>query len=278
MADQRKGGIGWTDETWNPVRGCSRISEGCRNCYAEAVAARFSGLAPDGRPLAYHGLARMTPSGPRWTGALRLVPERLEDPVRWQRPRMVFVNSMSDLFHESLGFDVVQAVFDVIFRAPRHTYQILTKRAKRMAEVLRFVRTPTGLKWEDGPSKNVWIGVSAEDQANAEERVPRLLETPAALRFLSVEPLLGPVDLSPWLGPAQLARGVRPGVDWVIVGAESGPDARPMDLDWARAVRDQCARAGVPFFLKQAVVDGRLVKEPELDGRRWTELPGTKAA
>lgn len=266
-----KTGIEWTESTWNPVRGCSRTSEGCRNCYAELVAARFSGPG-----LPYKGVARMTPSGPRWTGDLRLIERHLEDPIRWQRPRMIFVNSMSDLFHEKMPFDWIQAVFDVIFRAPRHTYQILTKRADVMAKKLRFVRTPIGMKWEDGPNPNVWIGVSVEDQENAEARIPRLIETPAAVRFLSVEPLLGRVDLSKWLAPRLLNRGSVPGIDWVIVGCESGADARPMDMDWARAVRDQCLEAKVPFFLKQAMVSGRLEKLPELDGRRWDEFPARK--
>jgi len=262
-------GIEWTDASWNPVRGCTRISEGCRNCYAERVAARFSGFDKNGKPQPYHGLAKMTPSGPRWTGEIKLVPKHLEDPVRWKRPRRIFVNSMSDLFHESLGVDSIQAVFDVIFRAKHHTYQILTKRAKRMFEVMPHVRYATGKKWEVCPEPNVWLGVSVEDQENAETRIPWLVETPAAVRFLSVEPLLAPVDLSQWLIPKRLDRGI----NWVILGCESGPDARPMDLNWARAVRDQCALANVPFFLKQVMRSGRIDKLPELDGRRWEEFP-----
>jgi len=278
-----KTGIEWTEATWNPVRGCSRISEGCRNCYAELVAARFSGPG-----LPYEGLARMTPSGPRWTGDLQLIDKHLEDPIRWQRPRKIFVNSMSDLFHEKMPFDWIQAIFDVMFSAKRHTYQILTKRADVMAQKLRFVRTPLGTKWEDCPDRNIWIGISVENQEAADTRLPYLRETPAAVRFLSVEPLIEKVDLRKWLRPVTLNRGPMPGVDWVIVGAESGGGARPMELDWARDVRDQCAEAGVPFFLKQGnmltqpvevpELAGRVVDLPVLDGRTWAQFPKTEAA
>jgi protein gp37 len=269
--------IEWTDKVWNPFRGCSRISKGCGGpgphggCYAELMAARFSGPG-----LPFRTFARMTPSGPRWTGKIGLMQEKLEDPLHWRQPCKIFVNSMSDLFHERAAPDMIQAVFDVIFKARQHTYQILTKRAQRMAKIMPHIRFPGGMKWEDCPEPNVLLGVSVEDQEAAELRIPHLLETPAAVRFLSVEPLLGPVDLSRWVAPKRLNRGWVPGIDWVIVGAESGPRARPMEDDWARSVRDQCAAAGVKFFLKQAVRKGQLVKLPKLDGRRWREFPEVK--
>lgn len=278
MGDQRKGGISWTDQTWNPIRGCSRVSQGCVNCYAESMAARFSG---PGQP--YEGLARMTPSGARWTGEVRLVEEHLADPLRWKRPRRVFVNSMSDLFHEKLAFEDISAVFRTCMFAERHTFQILTKRPGRMLEYVEHVtrRKPAhgpadgerilGQQW---PLPNVWLGVSVEDQKTADERIPLLLQCPAAVRWVSYEPALGPVDFSfpqslfpegpsrccydmdcgclgmptdppPWFFP----KGE--GIDWIVVGGESGPHARPFDLAWARSIVEQCAAAGVACFVKQ---------------------------
>ena len=258
MGDQRKGGISWTDQTWNPIRGCSRVSQGCVNCYAESMAARFSG---PGQP--YEGLARMTPSGARWTGEVRLVEEHLADPLRWKRARRVFVNSMSDLFHEKLAFEDVSAVFRTCMFAEHHTFQILTKRPGRMLEYVEHVtrRKPAhgpadgdrilGQRW---PLPNVWLGVSVEDQKTADERIPILLQCPAAVRFVSYEPALGVIDFRPWLGQigelgAWTGFGQR--LDWVIVGGESGPHARPFDLAWARSIVEQCAAAGVACFVKQ---------------------------
>lgn len=213
MSDKTK--ISWTDSTWNPIRGCSRVSEGCRNCYAESVAARFSG---PGMP--YEGLARRTSTGePRWTGDVRLVEKALEQPLRWKRPRKIFVSSMSDLFHERLNNDDIDRVFAVMMLAPHHTFQVLTKRPHRMraymrapnlyqrildaAREFRDRRSPLDSVPISNPSlfpaRHVWLGVSVENQATADERIPPLLDTPAAVRFLSCEPILGPVDLSPWL-------------------------------------------------------------------------------
>ncbi len=281
-------------KTWNPIRGCSRISEGCRHCYAERIAARFSG---PGRP--YEGLAKSRPEA-RWTGEVRFVADHLADPLRWREPRRIFVNSMSDLFHEKLTNEQIAAVFGVMAVAPRHTFQLLTKRARRMREwfewaddngaastnalagtggapdawktvrgclleaakhIVDFDRHDVGVAW---PLPNVWIGVSVENQVAADERIPELLETPAAVHFLSCEPLLGASDVIGRLDPGRCdcepcrmtsirCTASRHPIDWVIAGCESGPGARPCDVAWLRSLRDQCAAAGVPFFLKQAI-------------------------
>jgi len=262
-------GISWTDATWNPVRGCSRVSEGCRNCYAERVAARFSG---PGQP--YEGLADRERAGSKWTGEVRIVPEHLADPLRWKRPRRIFVNSMSDLFHEKLSNEDIAAIFGVMAAAPQHTFQVLTKRAERMREWFEWMAleenwSPTAtMHVEAGPHldddeddtlaerildaewplPNVWLGVSVENQ-DAAKRIQHLLATPAAVRFLSCEPLIGPIDL---LAASPNARSLVWDLDWIIGGCESGPGARACDVDWLRSLRDQCAMAAVPFFLKQA--------------------------
>jgi protein gp37 len=223
-----------------------------------------------------------------------LVKDKLAEPLHWRKPRRVFVNSMSDLFHEALPDVDIAKVLAVMVAAPWHTFQILTKRPERMRAWIDWsgrARHFVGA-W---PPKNVWLGVSVEDQATADERVPLLLQTPAAKRFVSYEPALGPVDFGRFL-PAVVARGAatmsaetvaalkelaRAAVkhvgwstlDWIIVGAESGPRARPFNPDWARSVRDQCQAAGAPFFYKQDAIKGRKVPTPELDGRRWMEFP-----
>jgi protein gp37 len=273
--------IEWTDESWNPVRGCSRISEGCRFCYAERQASRF-----ESGP--FHGFVKHH----RWTGEVALIHEKLNEPLRWRKPRVVFVNSMSDLFHERLPMEDVARIFAVMALAPQHIFQVLTKRPERMLNLLsddgfyqlvlqaadRDLRPwyPKlgGIGISCPPPRNVWLGVSVEDQETANERVPILLRTPAALRFISYEPALGPVDFAQWLVPnyiahpqsprstetaralAQIARagGKMLGgayLDWVIAGGESGPNARPAHPEWFRAARDQCVDAGVPFFFKQ---------------------------
>lgn len=245
----------WTDATWNPIRGCRRVSPGCENCYAEKVAHRFSG---PGKP--YEGL---TTARGRWNGEVMKVPAVLDQPIRWQRPRMIFVNSMSDLFHERLDFEYIAAVFGVMAAAKHHTFQVLTKRADRMIEFFdwigeadipsatcarhaqnviddpRMKATLNGaaLNW---PLNNVWLGVSAEDQERADERIPKLLRCPAAVHWISAEPLIGPIDLAD-----------HPGLGWVVVGGESGPGSREMRLDWARKMVRQCQEADVPVMVKQ---------------------------
>ncbi len=255
--------IEWTDATWNPIRGCTRVSEGCRNCYAERMAARLSG---PGR--AYHGLVRSTRDGPRWTGKIGYPEDVLRAPLHWRKPRKVFVNSMGDLFHEDIPDEKIDNVFAVMAWADHHIYQILTKRAERMRDYVNGVfgrygdindaaRAVTGLDhiavlptqrhgmvpggW---PLRNVWLSVSAEDQPTADERIPFLYETASAVRGVSLEPLLGPIDL-------HLSSHKEKELHWCIVGGESGPGARPMRPDWARSLRDQCHAAGIPFFFKQ---------------------------
>jgi len=232
--------IEWTDATWNPVTGCTKVSPGCKHCYAETFAERWRGV----------------PGHPYEQGFdLRLWPERLDAPLRWKAPRMIFVNSMSDLFHDGVPDSYIGRVFDVMAAAERHTFQVLTKRAERLAAWYErhpgFWRLP-----------NVWVGVSVEDRRYGLPRVPFLRRVASAVRFLSVEPLLEDVGLID-LG----------GIDWVIVGGESGPGARPMKPEWALSVRDQCLQARVPFFFKQwggvrKKKAGRL-----LEDRTWDDMP-----
>lgn len=256
-----KTGIQWTDATWNPIRGCSRVSEGFRNCYAETVANRFKG---PGQP--YEGLIAR---GGQWNGQITVADHLLDQPLRWSRPRRIFVNSMSDLFHENVPFDLIHRIMLQMAFANHHTYQVLTKRPARMLEFFEWWGTEAKRCFA-AEMPHVWLGVSIEDQATADQRIPQLLQTPAAVRWISAEPLLGPVDLSamrnstglgegqPWLCPLIGSVGDGHGdtcsvdrIDWVVVGGESGPGARPMHPEWARTLRDQCQAAGTPFFFKQ---------------------------
>lgn len=267
-------GISWTDATWNPVRGCSRVSEGCRHCYAEQIAGRFSGPGQPYEGLAIRKLKVISDDDQktegRWTGEVRFVLEHLADPLRWKRARRIFANSMSDLFHEKLTNEEIAAIVGIMASAPHHIFQVLTKRAKRMREWFEWIRD-RGIeqcaieamsrlgdshfcnviaahpKW---PLSNVWLGVSVEHQEAADERIPELLKTPAAVRFLSCEPLLGPVVLERDELHTYLYDD---GLHWVIAGCESGHGARPCKVEWLRGLRDQCKIANVPFFLKQAV-------------------------
>lgn len=279
--------IEWTEATWNPTSGCTKVSPGCDNCYAERITERF------------HGRGSFT--------EVTLHPERLETPLRWRKPRMVFVNSMFDLFHPQVPDEFVARVFAVMHDAEQHTFQILTKRHGRAHALLndpdfydRFVGELAELRaaWQGyanpaptWPLRNVWLGVSVETQKWADVRIPALLDTPAAVRFLSAEPLLGPVDLdgpadvnghraspSYWLtgrpgwvpegvtstGMTVEGLGIGPSIDWVIAGGESGPNARPMHPDWARLLRDQCVSARVPYFFKQ-------------HGEWWPGIPSDEA-
>lgn len=238
--------IEWTETTWNPVRGCARISPGCEHCYAERMAHRFSG---PGMP--YEGLTHASKVGPKWTGRVRLVHEALHEPLGWRQPRVVFVNSMSDLFHEDVPDEFIASVFDTMERASIHTFQVLTKRADRLLALA------PRLTW----SPNVWMGVSVESATHA-WRIDRLRSTGALTKFLSLEPLLGPL-------PGLDLRGI----DWAIVGGESGPGCRPMDAAWVHDIRRQCAAARVAFFFKQWGGIQKKRAGRSLDGRTYDEMP-----
>lgn len=348
--------IEWTEKTWNPIVGCSIATPGCTNCYAMKMAWR---LGNNPNTPQYHGLTKKVNGKAVWTGKVNLVEKALMEPLRRRKPTMYFVNSMGDLFHPSVPDKWIDRVFAVMALCPQHTFQVLTKRADRMREYTMSAAAPFRVArpavdflcnhksvtnemadtilshgpvdWPDDisikkwPLPNVWLGVSVEDQTRADERIPMLLDTPAAVRFVSAEPLLGPVDLGCIpvmtedeygefpafidgltgratigdLADQELDMGhwKDPGLDWVIVGGESGPNARPMHPDWARSLRDQCVEAGVPFFFKQhgeyvsismVAGEGEHFKFPDgatvrrtgkkaagnlLDGVEWQQMP-----
>lgn len=244
--------IEWTDTTWNPTTGCDRISPGCDHCYALKLAGR----------LKLMGQAKYQLDGdPRTSGpgfGLTLHRDTLDAPLHWRKPRHVFVNSMSDLFHDDIPDDFIGLVFNTMMQAEQHTFQVLTKRPQRMQ---RFVDLWLGESWAQWLD-NLWLGVSVENDRYT-FRVDHLRRTHAEVRFISAEPLLGPL---PSLNLDEIG--------WVIVGAESGPGARPMDEDWVRDIRDKCVGRGIPFFYKQnATPAGRKIPLPELDGRQWSEMP-----
>lgn len=224
MADSK---IEWTNRTWNPVRGCTKISPGCKHCYAETFAERWRGVK--GHPYE-QGFD------------LRLVPEKLDEPLRWKKPARVFVNSMSDLFQDGVDEEFITKVFSVMAAASWHTFQILTKRPLRMFRYIESHKATLSKMAEQWPIPNIWLGVSVENQEYADERIPLLLKTSAAVRFVSYEPALGPVDFGEW---------VFSNIDWFIVGGESGPGARPFDIAWARNVIRFCKSAGAFCFVKQ---------------------------
>lgn len=237
--------IEWTDATWNPVTGCTKITAGCDNCYAARFSERFRGV----------------PGHPFENGFdLTLRPERLGQPLAWRRPRMIFVNSMSDLFHKGVPTAFIDQVFDTMEAADWHVFQVLTKRSSLMQRYLmrRYA--------DRAPPAHIWLGVSVENAA-AKVRVDHLRNTPAVVRFLSVEPLIGPI------GPIDLTE-----IHWVIAGGESGPGARPMHIDWAREIRDRCAAQKVAFFFKQWGGIRPKSGGRDLDGRQWNELPARVAA
>lgn len=336
-----KTGISWTDSTWGPVRGCSRISPGCQNCYAERIAGRFSGPGkpfegfvtlrrrhpppPNGSDGVRHPQTGQKVTGIRaqWNGVVRLVPEHLVDPVRWRKPRRIFVSSMSDIFHEKLSNEAIAAIFGVMAACPQHTFQVLTKRAARAREWYAWLATEAAScnagvgmtpaarcfveaqrrepTWKNGnkllarhdavgaacsapwPLPNVWLGTSVENQDAADERLRELAATPAAVRFVSCEPLLGELSLVDFFADV----ACRAGKTWIIAGCESGPGARRCDLAWLRSLRDQCAAADVPYFLKQATglmrdglgvgagsyLKGRVIELPYLDGQQHAAFP-----
>jgi protein gp37 len=318
--------IEWTDETVNPVRGCRRKSAGCQRCYAERLAAtRLRHLDK------YKDLAAMTPNGPRWSGKVQLDIDAIKKVLKWKKSKRIFVCDMSDLFYEEVPDDFIERVFAVMAVAQQHQFQILTKRSDRMLEwfntapVLYKERAEAVAWWAEAmdlciwdargdqehlytlpmpgrdlsrrkvfpgwPLPNVWLGVSAEDQEAADERIPDLLNTPAATRYISYEPALGPIEFEPsWLsmhlvdldgnihmpqaeGISSVGGDWKHGLDWVIAGAESGPGHRPCEIEWMQSAKDQCEQAKVAFFFKQFVENGRKVSLPVLDGRTWDQYP-----
>lgn len=317
-----KTAIEWADATWNPILGCDRVSPGCDDCYAIANARIRESNPHPAVAAAYAGLVKQRDGRIDWTGRVNLLPERLTQPLRWAKGRRIFINGHSDLFHDQVPLEFIARVLSVIALTPQHTYQLLTKRHGRMRSVLTdpcrcgsghapSVHLRSAMSWAvskanpdripgvpddaehrvyvgtDWPLRNLWVGVSVEDQQRADIRIPALLDTPAAVRWISAEPLLGPVDLTAWM-PAGFCRwrcsgchrfyagdhqDICPGcgrsgywcgshvgnlrpegqpLGWVVAGGESGPGARPMEWDWARSLRDQCSAAGVAFLMKQA--------------------------
>ena len=245
-------GIEWTEATWNPVAGCSPISPGCVNCYAARMALRLERMSHASHEK-YRGVARRTSDGrPVFTGKIRLSREALDLPRQWRRPRVIFVNSMSDLFHEDVPVDFIEQVFAVMAECEQHTFQVLTKRPERLAALAMDLPLPP----------NVWVGTSVENSRYVARIEHLATVTRAAVRFLSCEPLLGPLAGLPL-----------DGIDWVIVGGESGPGARPMQEQWAVDLRDQCQRDGVAFFFKQWGGRNKKATGRVLGGRTWNELP-----
>lgn len=231
-----KTGIEWTEVTWNPVTGCTKVSPGCKHCYAERMAKRIQAM---GHPRYKNGFS------------LTLHDDLVQLPLTWVKPRLVFVNSMSDLFHEEVPIQFIRSVFETMAKATQHTFQILTKRATRLVELASHLPWPS----------NVWMGVSVENQQYI-KRIDQLREIPSSVRFLSLEPLLGPLnDLN------------LNDIHWVIVGGESGPGARPVDVNWVRSIRDQCLESGVPFFFKQWGGVHRTKAGRLLDGKTWEDYP-----
>jgi protein gp37 len=306
-------GISWCDSTWNIVLGCDKKSQGCASCWGIRDAWRLAHNPNYKVAARYEGLARKNPGSNRveWSGIARCIPEKLGEPLGWKRSRRIFVCSSSDLFHEAVPDEFIDRVLYTMCRATQHTFLVLTKRPERMLQYFgdiagnrngaceRLMRMPgysdmhgrvLGLRRGEAVP-NVWLGVTAENQEMADHRIPILLQVPAALRFASVEPMLGPVDLSQYLscewhesellpprpgtigGEPYRAARLRRALSWVICGCESGPGRRPMELDWARSLRDQCQASGTAFFLKQADYGGAVNHFPVLDGRTWREFP-----
>ncbi|MFA6310638.1 MAG: phage Gp37/Gp68 family protein [Sterolibacterium sp.] len=281
MADHTK--IEWTDATWNIITGCSVVSAGCKHCYAMKLA---------GTRLQHHpsraGLTIDTAAGPVWNGQVRFNNEWLDQPLRWCRPRRIFVCAHGDLFHEGVPDEWLDRVFAMMALCPQHTFQVLTKRPARMLayltksemeirDAIKYSEFAPAMRW---PLPNVHLGVSIEDQPTADERVQQLLQTPAAVRWVSAEPLLGAVDLRPYLDWSFANADMsRPDVDWVVVGGESGTNARPMHPDWVRSLRDQCAAADVAFLFKQWGEFGPGENGHRVPLKKWLEIPnGTAVA
>lgn len=272
--------IEWCDDTWNIVVGCSKVSAGCKNCYAIPHAYRLMHNPNKKTSEAYAGTAKTTSDGLNWTGKVNLREDLLGVPLKTKKPTRYFVNSMSDLFHDEVPFNFLYKVFEYMYLATQHTFQILTKRPARMLEMVNEVYFHLKRNYREDiktPIKNVWLGVSCENQEVADERIPLLLDTRTAVRFVSCEPLLGELDLTSYLySRAEIpnANHMYRKLDWCIAGAESGHGKRPMNIEWARSLKNQCVAANVPFFFKQAIDEnGDKVSLPLLDGVQWAQFP-----
>lgn len=273
--------IEWTDETWNPITGCTPISEGCQNCYAKRMANRLRGRCGYQEDEPFRVTAHR---------------DKLDMPERWKKPRMVFVCSMGDLFHDMVTNYEIHTIWDVMKACPQHIFMVLTKRPERMREALKMIYSKERMGWSMGFWNHVWLGVTCENQQRADERIPILLQIPAAVRFVSCEPMLGPIDLKEIEVPAKYDELNRSGhypskfnaltteyddvhyhqppasLNWVICGGETGHGARPMHPDWARSLREQCQDAGVPFFFKKHGNN----KDRLLDGQIWEQWPNNR--
>jgi protein gp37 len=282
--------IEWTESTWNPIAGCSIVSTGCKNCYAMRMAARLDAMGQK----KYAGTTRVVSGRAIWTGVINVDDGVMELPLRTRRPTTFFVNSMSDIFHKNLSFEVISEMFDVMCdeRSQKHIFQILTKRPERIPLWINWMadswspESPASVALEvlGHFGENIWIGTSTENQETANKRIPELLKAPAYIRFISAEPMLGAIDMYKWLpdrysGLAMFDApyGITSPLDWVIVGGESGPNRRPMNLKWARDLRDQCKDAGVAFFFKQVdkvlpIPEDLMIREfpaPQVGGIEW---------
>lgn len=279
--------IEWTDATWNVVVGCTKVSAGCRDCYAIRNAWRLAhnprlgivgadASVPPELQNPYKAVVEKVGGNINWTSKLHFFEERLDFPGRFSKPTKIFINGLSDLFHEALSFEQIDQVFQVAARYESHDFQVLTKRPNRMRDYSKRMASHAGGDGEDAPHperqvpktwplQNVWLGVSVENETSAAERIPILSETPAAIRWISYEPALGPINWERWLK----------GIDWVVCGGESGPGARPMQPEWARAARDACDEAGVPYFFKQW--GGNKKARRVLDGRTHDEWPKSQS-
>jgi len=252
--------IEWTDETWNPIVGCSKISAGCDECYAEKMANRLAH-----NPKAPHAYGHVINHDGKWTGLTKLVYTVLKKPYSWKKPKKIFICSMGDLFHESIPFDWIHKIMEVIMRCPQHTFQILTKRPERMKEYFSHFAA--------NRFKNVWIGVTAENQEMADLRIPILLSIPCIVHFVSIEPMLGHVDLNLWFYSGYLEPPYNDIIDWVICGGETGPKARKLEGGWIDSLKCQCIKFGVPLFFKSWGSYYKKVDHSLIEGVEYKEFP-----
>lgn len=281
-----KTAIPYAEMGWPLTSGCTKISPGCDSCWAcNQIASRLTHL-PD-----YKGAAVMRNGRAEWTGKIMTLDRHLQEPVHWGKPRRIFVNPMSDLFHPDIPFDFIHEVWDIIKQCPQHQFMVLTKRVDRMAEVIEMIYRKEALGHAMGFWSHLWLGVTCENQEQADKKIPVLLKIPAKIRFVSVEPMLGSVNLRQINYDRMVEIDALTGdhgvvhplqgrsenhFNWVIAGCESGPHRRHADINWFRSLRDQCQAAGVPYFLKQMEINGRVMEMPILDGKIYNKMPLTE--